>query len=346
MNITFLIGNGFDINLGLKTRYKDFYQYYIQKEKNDFLAKDIADNYEYWSDLEEGLGKFLENVNENEVDNFFDSLDKLGKHLKEYLLIEENKINWNNLNAISAQLVGKIVEMDSEFGYKEKNSFKKLKNNENNSIYYNFVTFNYTNVLDVIIKNAIEKGIKLGKRKANGRVYEDSLKLPIHIHGTLNKDLIMGVNDNTQIGNEKLKDNRLLNDYLIKSNMLNAIGNNVIEQVQQLIKNSKIIGFFGLSLGDSDRLWREYVADLFVESDKYYIWFVRDEGRTFASASERLRYYDAKKRGFLEKLEIYDEDKFDELKERIIILVNSQLFNLNGIKLEANNGQNEDANRE
>ena len=30
LNITFLIGNGFDIGLGLKTRYKDFYKYYCK----------------------------------------------------------------------------------------------------------------------------------------------------------------------------------------------------------------------------------------------------------------------------------------------------------------------------
>ena len=28
MKITFLIGNGFDINLGLKTKYKEFVNYY------------------------------------------------------------------------------------------------------------------------------------------------------------------------------------------------------------------------------------------------------------------------------------------------------------------------------
>ncbi len=29
MNTLFFIGNGFDINLGLPTRYRDFYRYYI-----------------------------------------------------------------------------------------------------------------------------------------------------------------------------------------------------------------------------------------------------------------------------------------------------------------------------
>lgn len=39
MNVTFLLGNGFDLNLGLSTSYKDFYSYYTKKEPNDFIAK-------------------------------------------------------------------------------------------------------------------------------------------------------------------------------------------------------------------------------------------------------------------------------------------------------------------
>lgn len=42
MNVTFLLGNGFDLNLGLSTSYKDFYSYYTKKEPNDFIAKSIS----------------------------------------------------------------------------------------------------------------------------------------------------------------------------------------------------------------------------------------------------------------------------------------------------------------
>ncbi len=35
MNILYILGNGFDINLGLKTRYSDFYKYYIGIESKD-----------------------------------------------------------------------------------------------------------------------------------------------------------------------------------------------------------------------------------------------------------------------------------------------------------------------
>ena len=34
MNITYIIGNGFDINLGLKTSYRDFYEYILAQENN------------------------------------------------------------------------------------------------------------------------------------------------------------------------------------------------------------------------------------------------------------------------------------------------------------------------
>lgn len=30
MNVTFFLGNGFDININLKTRYKDFYPFFME----------------------------------------------------------------------------------------------------------------------------------------------------------------------------------------------------------------------------------------------------------------------------------------------------------------------------
>lgn len=35
MNITFFIGNGFDINLGLNTTYSSFYPYFIDKAREN-----------------------------------------------------------------------------------------------------------------------------------------------------------------------------------------------------------------------------------------------------------------------------------------------------------------------
>ena len=74
MNITFLIGNGFDIGLGAPTRYTDFYQWLLntargkpllekknEKEVESPLKKvmdSIESNYELWADLEVARGKY------------------------------------------------------------------------------------------------------------------------------------------------------------------------------------------------------------------------------------------------------------------------------------------------
>ena len=72
--ITFLIGNGFDLNVGLKTTCDDFYQYYIQKNPNDLLAQAIQDNHAFWSDLELGLGRYTGQVKSSDEGVFWDSV--------------------------------------------------------------------------------------------------------------------------------------------------------------------------------------------------------------------------------------------------------------------------------
>jgi hypothetical protein len=66
METAFFIGNGFDINLGMRTRYSDFYESYksIDSKSDDVkkLKKEIAEGIVNWSDLELALGKYTENL--------------------------------------------------------------------------------------------------------------------------------------------------------------------------------------------------------------------------------------------------------------------------------------------
>jgi hypothetical protein len=61
INILHIIDNGFDLNLDLKTNYKDFYQYYNsidnETESIKLLMNKISKDYLNWSDLELGLGR-------------------------------------------------------------------------------------------------------------------------------------------------------------------------------------------------------------------------------------------------------------------------------------------------
>lgn len=35
MNTVFLIGNGFDLNLGMRTKYEHFYEYYLSNQGDE-----------------------------------------------------------------------------------------------------------------------------------------------------------------------------------------------------------------------------------------------------------------------------------------------------------------------
>ena len=65
MQITFLVGNGFDISLGLQSSYSSFNKWYCNLDSDkkhilDFrkeIKDDIKNGGRNWSDFERALGK-------------------------------------------------------------------------------------------------------------------------------------------------------------------------------------------------------------------------------------------------------------------------------------------------
>ena len=94
MNITFLIGNGFDLGLGLASDYKSFYPYFIENaNKDNIIRHEIEkagkDNYVNWSDLESALGRFTAKITYDNADQFVRDKVELDELLKRYLLSQE-----------------------------------------------------------------------------------------------------------------------------------------------------------------------------------------------------------------------------------------------------------------
>jgi hypothetical protein len=78
MDITFLVGNGFDIAAGIKTSYRDFYNWYcnqpsaspcIEHFKRE-IQDDVKKGGENWSDFEIGLGKYTSRFDQETVEEF------------------------------------------------------------------------------------------------------------------------------------------------------------------------------------------------------------------------------------------------------------------------------------
>lgn len=90
MKILFILGNGFDINAGLKTAYPSFYERYVNlpssRECVERMKKAIKHGKDAtWADLEEGLGEFSATCTKND---FLYCLSDIRAELKAYLKSE------------------------------------------------------------------------------------------------------------------------------------------------------------------------------------------------------------------------------------------------------------------
>lgn len=85
-------------------------------------------------------------------------------------------------------------------------------------------------------------GNKLGYyTTANGQQYFNVLGNIEHIHGTLEREMILGVNDVEQIADKRFSENLFYRQFMIKEDANRRFAQNKIERVKELIDNSKII---------------------------------------------------------------------------------------------------------
>lgn len=99
MNITFMIGNGFDINLGLDTKYTDFIKVYrsIQPRDNKiirrFKEEIIEQNLPLWANAEMAFGKQTSFISEDfTVEDYCNCHSHFCTALAEYLKGEQKRL--------------------------------------------------------------------------------------------------------------------------------------------------------------------------------------------------------------------------------------------------------------
>ena len=319
VGVTFLIGNGFDISIGLKTQYKDFYQYiinnykYSDDSKNEILDE-IKGNIEQWSNLEKKLGDYTECIgnDEDKLEKFYDDKFDLDIKLRDYLKTQEDRIDW--VNNITIQNIrdnfGKyIYYFENLFTPVERDEIANEKG-ENNVNTIKIISFNYTNV----IKKCIE-------------VYENKFDL-LYLHGSLERDnAILGVNDITQIKNEFFKEASDMLISMCKLEINKELGEYSISKAENLLENN-IVCIYGMSMGDTDKYWWDKVVDnLIKEKIKMIIIFQYDSELNMRSLLKVKR----KKELIQDQLlnfysgEIENKLKF---KNKIKVLFNSDMFKL------------------
>lgn len=330
--ITFLVGNGFDVNVGLDTRYSDFYQYYTKNNPDDMLAKAIEEKYVDWSDLELGLGRYTEQVKEEDEDAFWRSEENLEQELMYFLENQMKRVNIGD-GERKRQTANEMKRSLTEF-YKEmpvtiRNHIINLMVEED--IVYSFITFNYTDTLDRCVdatKSIMTSGVERRYVGTSGYCVS-TLGEVLHIHGTTDKELVLGVNDEDQIANKSFNAEPINKQCLIKEETNKSYGNGKIEEAREIIDESVIICLFGLSLGSTDKMWWRYICEWLREDrERRLIIYTRvaaEEGRREAGRRKKFAGQKEMRNRFRANAEISDEE-WDELSEQIYVECNAELF--------------------
>ena len=331
MNITFLVGNGFDINLGLKTRYTDFYPTYLSKGHQDILSKAILANYKNWADLEVALGTVLKQVNYWKVDDFLKSKTTLEKDLADYLRKQEDLLDLTNPD-LPGEFQRNVVNFFKEFPRREQEAYNTWLSSVNSPINYGFISYNYTACLDRIIKKCRTLPT-FSEHMYGNTVFTDTLGDVHHVHGTLDEDLILGVDNESQICNPTLRTHPQLQKCIVKFKVNRELGEQRTEHAQRIIDRSDYIGIYGMSLGDTDLMWWKYLIRwLHKKPSRRLILYIYPSSNPNPSGQEKVRLISEWKDYFLNKSGT-NASQAEQLRNQIIVVLRSKIFNFNSISL-------------
>lgn len=338
MNITFLIGNGFDIGLGMPTRFEDFYKEYCKdvdsseenirefKEvlKDWLITTDEKKKVTDWADFEKAFG---EHSLDFEIDEKMQYIERFEHFVAAFNLYLENVEQCIDMEDDKA--IGKLVN-DAMRNYK---SIRREDAEEIDAFYrrfnqvrvYNFVSFNYTRTVDAFY-NAYNEFLKGDTNRNVGGL--------VHIHGYIDEAMIVGVNDSSQILKTEFAEDPEVVDILVKPNQ-NAISRTGHDKdLSSLIDSSDIICVYGMSLGDTDKKWWNYISNWLAKSDKRILVILQYNSKY----NKRFPHTQSKfTKPIIEKFLSYsslDDEKKQEIANRIYIGFNNNVFAINAFNRE------------
>ncbi|MED1204211.1 AbiH family protein [Heyndrickxia acidicola] len=282
-----IIGNGFDMSLGLKSSYQNFIEYIKIRKR---FAKDYElynynrlflrkyDNFHLnWSDFESLYEETVRKINNRtqkneEPQDIFDiasvnnSIKRLEEDFHEYLSDEYPKWVEQKTIQIGNSNFKRFTEEVNPF-------FKKMIKDENTF----FINFNYTHTIEDLCESVLYDSSSISKsslevKKAKERVF--------HIHGSLEEENILfggGFTDSEDIDKIHYSQS-LINDKLfrIKENeLLNSTRKKIMSTIDSNSEDTKNNLFIiGHSLQGSDF---PFLSKLIQKANKVFIFYYEDD---------------------------------------------------------------------
>ena len=278
MNITYVIGNGFDLNLGLPTDYFHFYEYYCKQSSASDTIQRLKDNINQyinsnWVDLEIGLGKYTSKV--SSADEFAEAYLDLNNHIIRYMSavddLADSILSDGLKDKIITDLLYPELALRSEYGriitdVKQANQITPILN-----IRVDILSFNYTLTLE---KLKIAQEFKTKKTD----LLSCSFGGTTHIHRTIkDRGVWLGVDNGAQIEKDSLRNDMLIRQLLVKPYDISSFGNALFSGVERIINSSDLICVFGSSMGVTDSSWWRIIGKHMISSECKLLYITIDK---------------------------------------------------------------------
>lgn len=277
LDITVLVGNGFDLSAGLETSTKKFISSFAREHRNNDgpigrLARQIeTDGPEEWGNFEKKLGEYtaeIESSEEDPVNAALDCKDAIDDALFHFIASEDNRITDDFIEANSAEVIGSVANWYAALQPGEQAAIDGLYSSPY-LLNTRFVTFNYTSLLP-----------RLCEKYGTGRhptpdsaIQTTELQLVglVQAHGSLGRNPICGVNDATQISSKALAANEDVVLTFIKGKVQDMLASIDVPQAMDAINVADIIIIYGLSLGETDSRWWKAIVTLLKTSTRHRV---------------------------------------------------------------------------
>lgn len=349
MQITFLVGNGFDISCGLNSSYAGFYDWYCKQEKSDKehvnafrdeINNDMKSGPKNWANFEEAMGKYTAKFSTDTSQHFIDCYEDAHKHLIKYLEIETSKFAGD---LIDDEEAGKMREGLNNF-YSELNSKEIMqldslfRADQGNNTIIRFISFNYTSVLDKCIEKAAKSPLRTWT-DTNG--HHRSLTIDrsvVHIHGRLTRHPVFGVDNEYQIANKELLTVPDFAELMIKPKGVNALGELWHDDSAKCINSSDIICIWGMSMGATDATWFSLIMDwLKAKENRQLIVFWHTDTPSNGVSNYLTLTNRRKAQTLITDYSDLTREKIEVIKQRIHIIENTKT--VLRVKLRDNKGK-------
>lgn len=320
-----MIGNGFDRNLGLKTTYSDFIDWYKNtpaktKTLEDF-RKNINENEKLWSAAEEELGRYTAEFDVGAGAAFYECHKDICEHLAEYLKGQQSEVDYQAIIDEIESAFSQLETITEPFHTQEKVVLDEVFSDcRNENVVFNFITYNYTDTLDKCLELVRKKPGLLGTHKFGTITHNHTIGTIHHVHGTVNAQMVFGVNDRSQIMKPEIFNcefGDLYEENLIKQQANQGYQENTDKKAKDLLNTSQMLYIYGMSIGSTDKLWWERVcAWLAGSSNRHVVLFCYDMPAPGVIETDR-KIAERKARRKISQYSQLDEKKKLEIESRI-----------------------------